>query len=487
MSLALLFALLTFTISSPASADSPSQDLLIKASSPMKQQQVVQWARAMNASAQSLGDQWIRLSAEDFHIDEHLMRKLRKHKDVLYVQPNYEVRLLNNFKLTDPALRLKVMDLLNEGVTFKSTARDNPPVPRAPASVLVGADPELPQQWGMKDIGAREVWSSQRGSPEVIVAVIDSGVDYTHSDLVQNLWRNPGEAGSKANNGLDDDGNGYVDDVIGWDFASNDNKPFDLTLEPWQILLGGGNPGHGTHCAGNVAARGGNSIGISGVAPNVRVMALRFMTEKGGGTTSDSVAAIRYAVDNGAKIISASWGNMGEEDSEEGGNLALREAIAYAEDKGVLIVAAAGNGRKGGGFDNDSDPERTYPASYPNANIIAVAAVDEDGELGSFSNFGARTVDIAAPGVKIFSTTVGDKYSDKVAELPGVPAIYWDGTSMATPHVAGALALLWSEHPNWTPSQVKAQLLRSAKRIPSLRGKVLSQGKLDLKALLQAP
>ncbi|NJM10085.1 MAG: S8 family serine peptidase, partial [Bdellovibrionaceae bacterium] len=151
------------------------------------------------------------------------------------------------------------------------------------------------KQWGMNQMGVTTAWGTTKGNPEVIVGVIDTGVDYTHEDLVDNMWRNPGEMGTdaqgrdKSSNGVDDDKNGYVDDIVGWDFPANDNKPYDLTASLMDMLLSGGNPGHGTHCAGNVAARGENGKGIAGVAPNVRIMALRFITEKGQGTSADAI------------------------------------------------------------------------------------------------------------------------------------------------------------------------------------------------------
>jgi subtilisin family serine protease len=327
----------------------------------------------------------------------------------------------------------------------------------------------------MKDIGVKKAWRAGKGDPEMVVAVIDTGVDYTHEDLVDNLWRNPGEI---PNNNIDDDNNGFVDDVIGWDFVSNDNKPYDLKGQ----IFNGGNPGHGTHCAGNVAARGDNGKGIAGVAPNVKIMVLRFISDKGQGTTADAIASIRYAVDNGAMITSNSWGSEDEDPNDSEGNQALRDAIQYAQDQGTLFVAAAGNGHQGQGYDNDSDSRPAYPASYPHESIISVAALDVNDNLGSFSNWGRNTVDLGAPGVKVYSTVVGNGYTDMV--LP-IMEISWDGTSMATPHVAGAAALYWSANPNATWRDVKDALISSAKPINALRGKAVSNGKLDVEALMK--
>jgi len=213
-------------------------------------------------------------------------------------------------------------------------------------------------------------------------------------------------------------------------------------------------------------------------------MALRFITEKGEGTTADAIKAIRYAVDNGAKVLSNSWGSEGEDPSEGQENQALRDAVQYALDHNVLFVAAAGNGHQGVGYNNDTDAKPGYPASYPHANIISVAAIDSHDNLGSFSNWGVKTVHIAAPGVAVFSTMVGNNYSDVVIDKYGFKAT-WDGTSMATPHVAGAAALYWSAHPEKNYADVKAAIIGSAKKLPQLSDKFFSGGKLDVDALLK--
>jgi subtilisin family serine protease len=388
--------------------------------------------------------------------------------------------LPEDFKIQDPLKRSAVArSLVRQG--FKPFPKtDNLPIPDLPTSAQ-GADPMLKNQWGMLSIGVQEAWTVTTGRPDMIVAVIDSGVDYTHEDLLPNIWRNPKEI---ANNGVDDDGNGYIDDVIGWDFFSNDNKPYDLAVDPMELLTKGGNPGHGTHCAGNVAAKGNNGLGISGVAPNVKIMPLRFISDKGSGTTADAIRAIHYAVDNGAKILSNSWGSEGEDPAEDAENKALREAVVYAQNHGVLFLAAAGNGHKGKGYDNDSDPAPGYPASYPYENIVSVAAIDIKDNLAGFSNWGLKSVHLGAPGVDIFSTTVGGNYSNFVINVGGFE-ITWDGTSMATPHVAGAAALYWSAHPEKNWQDVKQALLASTHKIPSLQGKTVSGGKLDVRALLK--
>lgn len=430
---------------------------------------------------------WIRVSGPD-----SASTTLMNSKNIEYVQPDLPLGLIESYKIEGLSERTELLNFIRANPNEKTikAGADNPKIPSVP-QIMSGSDPLTSKQWGMIDIGANQVWQKAQNNQTIIVAVIDTGVDYTHPDLLPNMWRNPGETGldaagrDKSANGIDDDRNGYVDDVVGYDFVANDPLPFDKFTAPLQLALGaGGNPGHGTHCAGNIAARGNNGIGISGVAPYAQIMALRFISEKGGGETSAAVKAIRYAVDNGAKVLSNSWGSMGENDKEPQQNLALREAVQYAESKGVLFVAAAGNGFRGRGYDNDSARASVYPGSYPYSNVISVAALDVKDKLGSFSNYGAKTVHIGAPGVKVFSTTVQAKYSDKAIPIPLISP-NWNGTSMATPHVAGAAALYWAQYPDKTMVEVKDAILKSAVKIPSMQGKSVSGGKLNLINLMK--
>ena len=335
-----------------------------------------------------------------------------------------------------------------------------------------GADPGLSKQWGIERTRTAEAWEVTRGSEDVVVAVIDSGVDYNHEDLRQNMWRNAGEV---PGNGIDDDRNGFIDDVVGWDFATNDPYPYDTTAD----VAEGGNPGHGTHCAGVIAAVGKNSRGISGVAPHVRVMALRFIGENGEGSTESAIKAIKYAVKNGATILNNSWG--GEDTEQE--DAELKRVIKWAQDRGALLVFAAGNGREGIGYNNDTDAKPTLPASFDLEGILSVAAIDRQDRLGSFSNFGVKTVDIAAPGVRIYSTVPKDRYEDRVS-LMGMPVGDWSGTSMAAPHVAGAAALIKSLNPQLTGLEIKDILIQSARPLSNLRTKVAAGGTLDVMAAL---
>jgi subtilisin family serine protease len=424
-------------------------------------------------------------------LTEEEVEMLRQHPDVAHVEKNMVLKLQTNIEVQDPVLRAQVQEMAAYEQLSQAIMRgeDNPEIPLAIVGGS-GPDPLFNQQWGMQDNDVTEAWNvAGKGSEDIIVAVIDTGVDYTHEDLVDNMWRNPGEIGTDANgvnkatNGIDDDGNGFIDDVVGWDFARDDNKPYDLHKTGIQLLLGG-NPGHGTHVAGCVAATGNNGKGISGVAPNVKMMGMRFLTEDGQGSLDGAMGAIKYAVDNGAQILQNSWGSTGD-GGDPAGSQALQDTIQYAMDRGVLFVAAAGNGHQGVGYDNDSDPNPAYPASYPHENIISVAALDESDQLGSFSNWGRTTVDIAAPGVKVFSTVPENVYQDTVIDIPGFITATWDGTSMAAPHVSGAAALYMSQNPNADWREVKQAILDSAVPISSTQGKMVSNGKLNVKNVVK--
>ncbi|MBX3021682.1 MAG: S8 family serine peptidase [Bdellovibrionales bacterium] len=473
----------------------PNGDILVKLASNAKTNAVTLQSRLpMGTVVEDLGVAgWVRVKVPAGQFTAFHNNSIMSLPGVLKVTPNHTISLMANWKVTDPAMRTKLMAKIKAGGLpglGDEPAPDNPAIPGS-GSGGSGSDPMYNKQWGMNQMMVKESWVNTKGNPEMVVAVIDTGVDYTHEDLVDNMWRNPGETGldaqgrDRASNGIDDDGNGYIDDVVGWDFSSNDNKPYDLTASLMDMLMGGGNPGHGTHCAGNVAARSDNGKGIAGVAPNVRIMALRFISEKGQGTTADAIKAIKYAVDNGAKVMSNSWGSEGD-DPRDPDTGALKDTIQMAQDRGVLFIAAAGNGHQGKGYDNDSDPKPAVPASYNHDIIVSVAALDESGKLGSFSNWGARSVDLGAPGVKVFSTvTQKEKYSDTVIDIPGMITATWDGTSMATPHVAGAAALYWSLHPEKNWREVKNAVLSSVKRNPVMNGKSTSGGQLDVGALMK--
>ncbi len=394
---------------------------------------------------------------------------------VVYAQPNFTISLLSNPSIEENRAALAKAI---EGKSFPIPRADKPAI-NDPAIESLGADPLLGQAWGMALTGANVAWPKTNQGKGIVVAVTDTGVDYNHGDLINNMWRNPKEI---PNNGIDDDNNGFIDDVVGWDFVLNDNKPFDITKSLIEILFKGGNPGHGTHVAGVVAARMNNSQGTAGVAPQAAIMALRFISEEGKGTTEAAIKSIDYAVNNGAHIINASWGGeAGDEDDS-----ALKEAIKRAEAKGVIFVAAAGNGRLSGmeakGFDNDTDKKPMVPASWLFPNIVSVSAIDSAENLAKFSNWGFKSTKIGAPGVKILSTVPGNKYQDTVVDFAGIKAT-WDGTSMAAPFVAGALAVIWSQDTGQSWEKVRDTLLSNAVPIAALKGKVATQGRMDLRAL----
>lgn len=300
------------------------------------------------------------------------------------------------------------------------------------------------------DIDAPEAWNITTGSSSVVVGVIDTGVDYTHSDLQANIWRNPGEV---AGNGVDDDGNGFVDDLHGYDFANNDSSPMD-------------DNGHGTHCAGTIGGRGNNGQGVAGVNWNTSIMALKFLGADGSGSTSNAVRATNYATmmrsqyGVNVRVLSNSWGGGGY-------SQALADAVSASNNAGILFVAAAGNESA----NTDTTPH--YPSNYTAANVISVAATDRNDNLASFSNYGATTVDLAAPGVSIYSTVNGGGYAT------------YSGTSMATPHVAGVAALAWAANSSATVAQVKQAILGGVDQVAALSGKVATGGRLNAYNTLQ--
>jgi len=287
-------------------------------------------------------------------------------------------------------------------------------------------DPLWNNLWGLAKIQAPLAWDITRGSQSVVVAVIDTGVDYNHPDLKDNMWKDPatGYYGKNCITG-----------------ASNPNDPMD-------------DNGHGTHVAGTIGAVGNNGVGVVGVNWQVKIMALKFMGSDGSGTTSDAIDCINYAIQKGAHIINASWGDYAYSQT-------LRNAIASAKNAGILFVAAAGNEE----YDNDLTP--LYPASYDLENIISVAATDQNDLLASFSNYGRNSVHVGAPGVGILSTLPNNNYGNK------------SGTSMASPHVAGLAALLKAQNPSYTWRELKCRIMKGVDPLSSLNGKTITGGRIN--------
>ena len=313
-------------------------------------------------------------------------------------------------------------------------------------------DPRFTDQWALlnngtrggtkgADISATLAWSITTGSDKVVVAVLDSGVDYTHSDLASNIWQRPDNVASYEDKEL-----GTIQDLHGYNAIENSADPMD-------------DNGHGTHCAGIIGAEGGNDIGIAGVNWKVQIMPLKFMNAGGYGTTKDAIEAINYVIDRkkagvNVRVISASWGSTQK-------SRALEDVIRKAYEADILFVAASGNANT----NNDRTPH--YPSSYNIPNVISVAALDRNDQLASFSNYGPKSVAIAAPGVDILSTWLGDEYEEK------------SGTSMATPVVAGVAALIAANEPRITVDDLRARLLASVDPLNTLKGKLASGGRIN--------
>lgn len=380
-------------------------------------------------SAHNLGhiEKQLSLSFGDFLVvnpgSEKSLMGLTSNPEIEYIEPNYIIAL--------------------------DTIIDDNKEIEAPS------DNHFSKQWGLEntgrnssswlsrgvkgmDINAKEAWKVTKGDREVRIAVIDTGVDYEHKDLQGNLMINEQEL--NGTEGVDDDGNGYVDDVYGYDFANKDGSPMD-------------GHGHGTHCAGVIGAVHNNG-GVAGVMSNVKILSIKFLSDSGSGETIDAIASIDYAIKRGVHVMSNSWG--GGERSE-----ALKESIQRARDAGITFVAAAGNS-----FSNN-DKKPTYPANYQVENVITVAAMSGNGKKSSFSNYGATSVHVMAPGSGILSTVNKNGYQKM------------SGTSMATPFVSGVVGLLLSHEPNLTPEEVKQRLINTSKVTGALDDVTVSNGRVD--------
>lgn len=350
---------------------------------------------------------------------ESIVSQYRELPEVEYAEPNYEI------------------NINHAGGGFKH---------------LHPNDPRFLEQWALAndgrnggkegaDIGAMRAWATTTGSDEIVVAVLDSGVDYTHTDLANNIWVRPASVDRYEDRQL-----GQIEDRHGYNAIDNSGDPMDEN-------------GHGTHCAGIIGAEGGNGIGISGVNWKIKIMPLKFMNKGGFGTTKDAIEAINYVIDRkragvNVRIISASWGSTMR-------SRALEDVIKKAYEADILFVAASGNSN----VDTDRAPH--FPASFRIGNLISVAALDRNDQLTSFSNYGLKSVHIAAPGANILSTWPGDEYEER------------SGTSMATPFVSGVAALVLSKQPRQSVRELRTHLLNSTDKIPSLSGKTVTGGRIS--------
>jgi len=327
-----------------------------------------------------------------------------------------------------------------------------------PLVPILPHDPQFNDQWALAnsgqrggkqgaDISATLAWATTTGTDKVVVAVLDSGVDYTHEDLIQNMWLRPASMAPYQDKEL-----GTIDDEHGYNAIDNASDPMDQN-------------GHGTHCAGIIGAEGENNIGIAGVNWKVQIMPLKFMNAGGFGTTKDAIEAINYVIDRkkagvNVRVISASWGSTQR-------SRALGDVIRKAYENDILFVAAAGNSTT----NNDRMPH--YPSSYDVPNVVSVAALDRHDELAKFSNYGVKSVAIAAPGVDILSTWLGNAYEEK------------SGTSMATPVISGVAALILAENPRLSVDELKKKLLASTDPIVALKGKTVTGGRINAAKALE--
>jgi thermitase len=377
--------------------------------------------------------------ADEDRLDaERVARQYRALPEVVYAEPNFQISLSPGEGEGDTAEE------------SESPGEDDPPVVKVKAAGP--NDPLFNEQWSLQNTGQRDgksgadicaarAWAKTTGSNKIVVAVIDTGVDYSHTDLAGNIWTRPAGLAPYTDAEL-----GTFDDLHGFDAADMDGDPMD-------------DNGHGTHCAGIIGAEGDNGDGITGVNWHVQIMPLKFLDASGRGSLRAAIECINYVIARkrdgvNVRIISASWGS-------NFGSRALKDAIRRAGEEGILFNAAAGNDST----NNDRLPH--YPSNYDLPNVLAVAALDRRDQLARFSNFGAKSVHIAAPGAEILSTWPNNQYEEH------------SGTSMATPEVSGVAALVLAANPNMTVGELRARLLESVDKLPSLEGKVASGGRLN--------
>ena len=352
------------------------------------------------------------------------MQILANNPEIEYIEPNYIISLntsgMGRDVIPSDSMFIKQWGLSNTGKNLGSVLNRG----------IAGEDINITAAW--------EITKGATGEQAIKIAVIDTGVDYTHPDLKSQIDVNLLELNGKL--GVDDDGNGYIDDIYGYDFANKDGDPMD------------GN-GHGTHCAGVIGASH-NTIGIAGVMSNVKLLPIKFLSDAGSGETIDAISAIDYAIKRGVNVMSNSWGGGDKEQS-------LLEAIIAAEAAGITFVAAAGNDS------SDNDRVSSFPANYDVSNVISVGSFTGAGAKSSFSNYGVKSVHVTAPGSSILSTFKKNGYSSL------------SGTSMATPHVAGIVGLMLSNEPHLTPLEIRERLITTSVKTEKLKKASLSGGRVD--------
>ena len=387
----------------------------------------------------------------------------RRLPEVEYAEPNAEINLSPpDESFADEGEAVEEEEAEEAEAYAGDGAPEGDPDDGPPVIMLKGPrpnDPLFKEQWSLlntgqnggaagADIRATLAWAKTTGSRKVVVAVLDTGVDYRHRDLAGNMWARPAALGP-----YEDEHLGTVDDLRGFDAADRDGDPFD-------------DNGHGTHCAGIVGAEGGNSEGIAGVNWQVEIMPLKFMDSGGRGSIKSAIEAIDYVIARkragvNVRVISASWGGTFY-------SRALEDAIRRAGDEGILFIAAAGNSR------TNNDRRQHYPSGYQLPNVLAVAALDRRDALASFSNYGPKTVHLAAPGAQILSTWPGHQYEEH------------SGTSMATPEVSGVAALVLATNPGLSVAELRERLLTSVDKLPALAGKVSSGGRVNAARAVRA-
>lgn len=365
------------------------------------------------------------------------LAKLKELDAIEYAEPNYLYHTINNITPVESLLnQVNVtgddkFDLLWGLKNGGANEPDRSGTSTTPERGIVGAD-----------VNAVKAWNITKGSRDIVIAVIDTGIDWRHPDLAANMWTNAGEI---PGNGIDDDGNGYIDDVYGWNAALKNGSPMD------------GN-GHGTHCAGTIGAVHGNG-GVAGVMADVKMMAVKFLTDSGSGSLADAIVAIDYATKMNVDIMSNSWGGGGY-------SQALFDSIKAASDRGIIFTAAAGNST------TNNDVRDNFPSNYRTPNMVAVAAHAHTDQLASFSSYGKRTVHVAAPGRNVLSTTPNGQYA------------VFSGTSMATPHVSGVLGLLLSQEGRMPHREMIERLHATSVPAPAYRRTTISGGRVDAYNLL---